>query len=166
MTIAKHLHPLPCAEAKRTALLSGKSLRCSRGLAFPYFTGGIKKPANQKTQQAKPGFSSGGGRHGSLGSLSATGSMKRQKLISFRPFRLRYLAAAKFGNGAGCNFDFIGNLRLRHASCLDFRNDLVPVHCNSFSISRNHTLRLIEMQVCNHQKMSLAERLIEARWQD
>ena len=65
MSFAKHLGLQPCASTRQTVRLSGKSLRCSRGLAFPYFTGGIKKPANQKTQQAKPGFSSGGGRHGS-----------------------------------------------------------------------------------------------------
>ena len=59
MSFAKHPGLQPCASTRQTVRLSGKSLRCSRGLAFPYFTGGIKKPANQKTQQAKPGFSSG-----------------------------------------------------------------------------------------------------------
>ncbi len=165
MSFAKHPGLQPCASMRQTVRLSGKSLRCSHGLAFPYFTGGIKKPASTNALLAKPGFSSGGGRHGSC-CVRASSGVQRQKLISFRPFRLRYLATAKFGNGSGCNFDFIGNLRLRHASCLDFRNDPVPIHCDSFSISRNTTLRQVEMQVCTHQKMSLAERLIEARWQD
>ena len=126
-------------------------------------TGGIKKPRIPKHLRGETRhFVREGGRHGSC-CVRASSGVQRQKLISFRPFRLRYLATAKFGNGSGCNFDFIGNLRLRHASCLDFRNDPVPIHCDSFSISRNTTLRQVEMQVCNHQKMSLAERLIEAR---
>ena len=48
MSFAKHPGLQPCASTRQTVRLSGKSLRCSRGLAFPYFTEGIKKPRMPK----------------------------------------------------------------------------------------------------------------------
>jgi len=59
MSFAKHPGLQPCASTRQTVRLSGKSLRCGHGLAFPYFTGGIKKPTNPKAQWAKPGCQSG-----------------------------------------------------------------------------------------------------------
>lgn len=81
------------------------------------------------------------------GFLLGNSSVQAKKRIAFRPFRLCNLAVAQLRKRADRHADFISDLRLRKAVRLDLGNDFVPVHSNLFSISRNSTLRQVEMQV-------------------
>ena len=106
---------------------------------------------------------------GTLGGQAATcdSGVQRDKRVTFRPFRLRHFAAAQLRKRANSYADFISNLRLGKPMLFDFDNDLIPVHDDSFSTSRNTSIRQVETQVMENQMMStLAERLIEARRHD
>ena len=102
---------------------------------------------------------------GTLGGQAAGDSgVQRDKRVTFRPFRLRHFAAAQLRKRANSYANFISNLRLGKPMLFDFDNDLIPVHDDSFSTSRNTSIRQVETQVMENQMMStLAERLIEAR---
>ena len=93
--------------------------------------------------------------------------MKRNKRITTRPLRLRNLAATQLGKGANRNPNCLSNLSLGESGFLDFGDDLIPVHDDSFSNSRIITLQQVEAQACDYLKkgesMSLAKRLKEAR---
>ena len=81
------------------------------------------------------------------GFLLSHSRVQAKQRITFRPFRLCNLAVAQLRKRADRHADFISNLRLRQTMRLYLSNDFVPVHINLFSISRNTTLRQVEMQV-------------------
>lgn len=98
------------------------------------------------------------------GLLNASFGMEREKCVTFRPLRLRDLAVAQLRKRAGRYADAIRNSGLGKPGILNFRNDFVPVHDDSFSTSRNITLRHVETQVMDNQTMmTLAQRLTNTR---
>lgn len=95
---------------------------------------------------------------------SAVFSVKREERVTLRPLRLHHLAAAKLGKRPGRDADALRDCRLSKAGVLDFRDDFVPVHADSFSTNRNNTLRQVETQLLeNSQMSSLSNRITETR---
>ena len=162
MTSVPHL---PRAEQypSRTATSWSAASNLISGITKPK-----KTPRSPKTQRGQARRLVRRRENGSCDALLNALGMKRKKCIATRPFRLADLAAAKLGQTSNRNANLISDLRLGESGFLDFGNDLVPVHINSFSNSRNTTLRQVEKQACDYSEkgvidMTLASRLKEAR---
>ena len=147
MSFAKHPGLQPCASTRQTVRLSGKYLRCSRGLAFPYFTGGIKTPRMQKHLRGKPGCQSGRRetrlalgcslqRWATVGRLGSTQSAIGRQFNLVLPNFRHFTISEPIGNRRRLNADRSSDLGL---AAKVFKK-VIRGHATSIS----HALRLVQ----------------------